>query len=103
MQNNRRVILAGFKILFADDLKTFCRLDTFKDHCLVNALGNRNITIGAFICVQSMWIGFLPELLIIERFKPFLNIVAVIKVLHIPIVSNLGFSLQQFSYKGCTA
>ncbi len=102
MQNNWRVNIAGFKTLFADDFKTLCRLDTFEDHCLVNALGYRNIAIGAFIRVQPIRVGFLPELLVVKRFKPFFNVVAVFKSLHIPIVPNPGFSLQQFSYKGYT-
>ena len=103
MQNNWWVNIAGFEILFSDDFKSFCRLDAFEDHRLVNALRNRNVTIGAFITVQSMWVGLNPELLVIKCFKPFFNVVAILKVLHSPIVPNLGFFLQQISYKGCTA
>ena len=103
MQNNRWVILAGFKILFADDFKAFRRLDAFEDHGLVNALSNRNIAIGAFIPVQLIRVGFLPELLIIERIEPFFNVVAVFKSLHGLIVPDLGFNTQEKSAEGCTA
>ena len=97
MQNNRWVNIAGFKVLFTDDFKALCRLDAFKNHCLVNALGNRDIAIGPLVRVQSMWISFLPKLLVIKRFKPFLNFVTVFKSLHIPIVSDLGLGTQEKS------
>ena len=54
MQNNWWVILAGLEILLCDDFKTFRRLNAFKDQFFINALGNRDIAIGALIRVQSM-------------------------------------------------
>ena len=107
MQNNWRVILAGFKIVLRDDFKAFCRLDAFEDHGLIDSLGNRDIAIVALIRVQFMWISFLPELLVIKRFKPFFNVVAVFKILHALIVPDLGFNTQEKSPEnligGCTA
>ncbi len=103
MERSGWLINTNLEVLLFDNLKTHCCLDASQDHCLINALGNRDIAIGAFIHVQSVRIGFLPELLVIERFKPFFNFGSIIKTLHGSIVANLGFRLQHFSTKGYTA
>ena len=102
MQNNRWVIFSGFKILLSYDLKAHFGLDTFEDHCLIHALGNRDIAVGALIRVQSMRISFLPKLLVIKRFKPFFNVVAVFKSLHGLIVPDLRFNTQEKSPENLT-
>ena len=102
MQSNRWVILAGLKVLLSNDFKTHCGLDASQNHRLINTSGNRDIAVIAFLPVQSMGIGFLPELLVIEHFKPFFNVVAVFKVLHVTIVPDLRFRSQEKSTEGCT-
>ena len=42
-------------------------------------------------------VDFLPKLLIIERFKPFFDFVAVFEFLHVPIVPELGFNNKEKS------
>lgn len=102
MQSNFWSINSGFKILLGDNFKTFCSLDAFKDHCFVNAPRYRNITIGTLFRVQSIWVGFRPELLVIKRCEPFFHFSAVFKNLHNSIVPEFGFGPQGKSLKGYT-
>ena len=103
MQNNWPLCNAHLEVLFANDLKTFFSLDAFEDHRLVDASGNRGIAVVAIVRLQSMGICFLPELLVIKGFEPFLNFVAVFKFEHVPMIANFGFMTQENSSKGCTA
>lgn len=93
---------ACLQVLGFDDFKTLCSLDASQDHCLVYTSRYRNITIDAFLAVQAKGIGFAPKLLVVERFEPFIDFLAVFKFVHGFSVSNFRHQSQEISSKGYT-
>lgn len=102
MQRRPIFIKTWPQFLLADDLKALGRFDAAQDQVLVDAAGNGRIAIGAFFRVQSKRIGFRPELIVVERIEPLLNIISIFKFLHVFIVPNSGFRLQEIQEKEST-
>lgn len=102
MQGRLRLGHARLQVLRFDNLGAFGSLDAFEDHRLINAACDRDVTIVTLLDVQSKRVGFLPKLLIVKRFEPFIDVFSVFKVLHGLIVSNLMPNPQENSSKGYT-
>lgn len=102
MQGRLRLDHAGLQVLRFNDLGTFGSLNASKDHGFINATRDRDVTIVALLDVQSKRVGFLPKLLIVKRFEPFIDVFSVFKVLHGFIVPNLMPNPQGNSSKGYT-
>jgi len=98
----RVVIIARFEVLRIQYLKAKFGLNTIKDHGLVYALRNRDITIGAVVVAHAKWISGFPERFIVKCLKPFLKVGSIFKLLHGFSVSQVGFSSQKLSLKGST-
>lgn len=95
-------IISWFEFLYVQNFKAQLGFDTAKDHVLIHAPGNREVTTGPVLITHAIGVGCLPEGFIVKRFQPVFKVGLIFKLLHGFIVSHWRFQAEEKASKAST-